>query len=305
MALMMNRTILPDQVAAWLGDVFGSPVECQVSLLSRSPGSEIHAIAATIGGKIRDLILRIVIMPDWLRRESNLIEREAKALELVRHLALPTPHLVACDPSGQRTGGPALLMTRVYGHAWPDRRRPSQHCLAQLARWLRVLHESYLGDAAVRQLPAYRPHHWPALTTASPPKWSQAPALWRRATGVVGCWHLQTTPSRTTLLHRDYRLENVLWDGDRVVGLVDWITACHGHPQSDIGHCRWNLCKGHGLEAMQFFTRSYGLAEYDPLWDLLAALGGIYDAPPTDLTQAANIDAFVAHALATYEGDLR
>jgi aminoglycoside phosphotransferase (APT) family kinase protein len=67
----------------------------------------------------------------------------------------------------------------------------------------------------------------------------------------------------------------VLWSGSRIVGIVDGATSSRGDPAADVGHCRANLTE-FGLEAPDTFLdlcRQAGVcADYDPYWDLAAAV---------------------------------
>ena len=49
-------------------------------------------------------------------------------------------------------------------------------------------------------------------------------------------------------LHRDFHPGNLLWTDERITGVVDWVSACAGPPEEDIGHCRANLAIRHGQD---------------------------------------------------------
>ena len=79
------------------------------------------------------------------------------------------------------------------------------------------------------------------------------------------------------LLHGDYWPGNILWQGDRLVGVIDWEDARVGDPLFDLANGRLEILWAYGEEAMQHFTRHYrSLSNADftnlPYWDLCAAL---------------------------------
>jgi aminoglycoside phosphotransferase (APT) family kinase protein len=71
---------------------------------------------------------------------------------------------------------------------------------------------------------------------------------------------VNASTSGSCFLHRDYRLGNTLWDGENLVGVVDWITACRGVRCGDVGHCRWNLRMSYGQSEMEIFSEYYGIS---------------------------------------------
>jgi len=70
----------------------------------------------------------------------------------------------------------------------------------------------------------------------------------------------------------------VLFEGDRLSGVVDWVNACAGPPEIDIAHCRINIALAHGLDAADEFaaiaTALYAGSEpkRQAYWDLVDCL---------------------------------
>ena len=295
----MKTASLEVFVESWLREAGVVTVEsCRLHPISLGKGSEISLVRAVRSGSTpREFVLRRIVNEDWLRREGNLIEREATALSLIRDSPIATPRVVAIDPSGKWTGCPALLMTRIEGEPWVESRQVTAQVLSHLANILRQLHDAEYGSG-LNRLPPYRPHHWRSARTVDPPVWTALRQVWDRAAAVTFAWDETASPRRQQrLLHRDYRLGNTLWFVGRLSGVVDWVTACRGDAGADIGHCRWNLCRVYGQEAVSAFSRFYGLHDYNPIWDVLAAVGGHPDTPPIDLNEAARLDDFVSSAV--------
>lgn len=64
---------------------------------------------------VSEFVLRCYVRAEWNEEEPGLAQREAAALRVVAPAPVATPELVAIDPTGERVGVPALLMTRLPG----------------------------------------------------------------------------------------------------------------------------------------------------------------------------------------------
>jgi aminoglycoside phosphotransferase (APT) family kinase protein len=232
------------------------------------------------------------------------VENEAATLTLLASLpaldppALGTPSLVAADPSGDRAGAPALVMTRLRGRyvLAPD---DVDAFLDGLATTLHAVHALPVPPGALGD---YRPWGLDDLTELPPP-WSR-PDVWAHALEIAR----RTVPAhRRVLCHRDFHPGNVLWHHGRVSGVVDWTHACIGPAAADVAHCRLNLTLLFGLEIADDFSRRYGPLDDLAWFDLVDVVGsGLVeawrwrDAGRTDITQhtlAQSFDDFLAAAV--------
>jgi aminoglycoside phosphotransferase (APT) family kinase protein len=97
-------------------------------------------------------------------------------------------------------------------------------------------------------------------------------------------------------LHRDFHPGNLLWVEERLTGVVDWVSACAGPPEEDIGHCRANLAIRLGQDWADEFLAHWqelsGTPDYHPYWDLTNVVSFDQERPEPAL------DAFVAAAAA-------
>ena len=59
------------------------------------------------------------------------------------------------------------------------------------------------------------------------------------------------------LLHGDFWLGNLLWQGDELTGIVDWEDAMLGDPLADLGKSRLEMLWALGREAMELYTACY------------------------------------------------
>ena len=98
------------------------------------------------------------------------------------------------------------------------------------------------------------------------------PEIWRKAFSLVAG---KQAPSRSCFLHRDYQHFNLLWSQERLTGVVDWIEACAGPPEIDVGHCRLNLTVLFSADVAERFRAMYEVESghrVDPWWDIHALL---------------------------------
>jgi aminoglycoside phosphotransferase (APT) family kinase protein len=147
--------------------------------------------------------------------EERDCERERVVMEAVRAAGLPVPETHA---AGMWRGRPALLLTWLPG--WPLgeelKRRPWR-------AW-RLGVTFGRAQAAIHALAA------PSPLSDHPDAWIDwlgpgHPELAERLR--------QESHQATALLHLDYHPYNVLTDGERVTGVLDWRNAMAGDPRAD------------------------------------------------------------------------
>jgi aminoglycoside phosphotransferase (APT) family kinase protein len=245
--------------------------------VSGGTSSAVHAVYVDTGASPPlELVLRRFVRGDWLAEEPDTAAREAAALELLADVGVLTPRLVAVDPDGSIAGTPSVLMTRLVGRVqWdpPD----VNSFLRALAEPLPVIHSVRVSSGGV--LPRYRPY---PLQMKRPPAWATCPDVWARAIEVL---ERDAPPgAERRFIHRDYHPGNVLWEGGRVSGIIDWVCASLGSPWADVGHCRMNIASELGIEGADDFLELYRAVsgrtgEYHPYWDIAASIGGLdFDA---------------------------
>jgi aminoglycoside phosphotransferase (APT) family kinase protein len=223
--------MLPAAARRWVEDVAGTPLT-HVLAMPGATSSDVFGLAFADG---RELVLRLHTKAEWLAAEPDIAAREAIALQALDTSDVVAPSLVAVDVDGGFCGQPAVLMTRLRGHA--DLSDASANRLRALATALRPLHRL----SAPSSLPAYRPYVRPDERAI--PVWTTSPSAWRAAFEICD----SPAPSgATALIHRDYHAGNVLVDDDVIGGIVDWPNACAGPPEIDVAHCRVNLAITHG-----------------------------------------------------------
>jgi len=221
------------------------------------------------------VVLRQFDNAEWLMEEPDLVQHEAASLQKASASGLPAPSLIAFDETGEVSGLPSIVMTKVEGQVellpndftkWTD----------GLAKILAMIHRVE-ADGFSWKYVSYT--HRDAVQL---PEWTKKPAVWQsafeRLQGKIPAF-------RETFIHRDFHPTNVLWLGDEVSGVVDWPNACRGPAGIDVGHCRVNLALLYSVEVANSFLKAYenhagSSFTYDSYWDIVSAFDFL-DGPPT------------------------
>ena len=275
----------------WVHQVLGPGSTVRESApFEHGTSSEVTALDVVDGaGKGDALVLRRFLDAAWLSREPDLAAREAAVLDALAEGPVPAPRLVAVDPTGTDAGAPAVLTRRLPGIVVRTPR--------SLDPWLRGLADLAATIHATPIPPGLRPYRpWYATSRAlAPPTWSRVPSAWASALARARAPEPAGSP---VFLHRDFQPTNVLWVGDRVSGVVDWVEASVGPADADLGHCRCNVAQDIGVEAAEALRATVGAAEYDPYWDLVSAVDFLDVADLLGPVARDRLDAFVAAAVA-------
>ncbi len=264
------RTRPPGRALAWAAAQLGGPV-ISARAIRGGMSSAVHLLTVQrTDGRRSRAVLRRYVRPDLNAEEPDIAECEAGALVVAEAIDLPTPRLLAVDPTGVQVGVPALLMSRLPGKVdwWP----------ADLDRWLRrlaelppVIHATPLPPSGV--IREFAPF---AQASYCRPDWARYPRLWERA---VEIFHGPAPNQPAVLLQRDFHPGNVLWWRGAVSGVVDWQAASIGPAVADVAHCRVNLLTI-GSDAAGRFTDSWERAagaSYHPWADVVTIIGFLDD----------------------------
>src|SRR4051812_27975058 len=274
------------------------------------PGSEVKMVRPLVGGlshvnhallaesrsgAVHRLVLRRWPSAGWPDVDIEFSpEREIAALTLLTGCEIPTPSLVAADPSGAHCEMPTLLITRLLGHPPRPAARELPEYLIQLAAGLLPVHA--IGGAST--MPPYRPYNH--LDVRLAPINARRPALWERAFDVAAGPAPGATPH---FIHRDYEPDNTLWVYGRLTGVVDWSGASYGPIAVDVAHMRATLTRRYDLEvAARFlaaFEQVHGGYRHEPHWDLRTVLDLLPEQPGRAITTEAMpaLEDLLEHAL--------
>jgi aminoglycoside phosphotransferase (APT) family kinase protein len=261
-----EHSVLSSDTLRWIATSVGAEVR-SVQRLAGSTSSTLYGVEVARSDRPLNLVLRLFTNAEWLACEPDLVRHEAASLAKAAGADVPTPELIACDESGAHYGVPAILMTHLPGRV--------ELLPADLDDWLYKLAEAIapLHALDVGEFPwRYAPYN--DVSRLEPPAWSKYPELWERAIEIVNApW----PEVRECFIHRDYHPVNVLWQDDRVSGIVDWPNACRGPAGIDVAWCRGNLAEMYGAGVAERFLRACRAVvgssfEHHPCWDLLVLI---------------------------------
>ncbi len=242
--------------------------------MKRLPGST-SSILYEVATEKSAIVLRQFDNANWLMEEPDLVQHEAASLHYAKASGLPSPSLIAFDETGEASGFPAILMTKVDGkvellpgdfNKWTD----------GLAKILAMIHRVEANDFS------WEYASYTNRNEVNIPDWTKKPDVWRvafdRLHGEIPAFH-------EAFIHRDFHPTNVLWLGEEVSGVVDWPNACRGPAGIDVGHCRVNLALLYSVEVADLFLAAYkkhlgSSFTYDSYWDIVSAFD-LLDGPPT------------------------
>ena len=168
---------------------------------------------------------------------TRAIVTQRTALQAVAGTGVPAPELLWFDDGDQTPfSRPFIVMTRVAGTVpvgWHEVPEPTRTRLAE---------QAIDALAALHDLDPY-----PLGEPVTPG--SDLERLGRRLdrvgplppvlTGAIA-WlahRIPDPPVRPAIVHGDFRMGNLVVDGDRLTGVLDWEMAAPGDPLSDLGWC--------------------------------------------------------------------
>lgn len=267
---------LQEQSVEWVKAQFDEPVEItNVQPLTGATSSTLFELVVTKNSSERSYVLRLFHQVDWLEKEPDLAKHEAASLQYAEQMGLAVPQLIAYDVTGEESGIPAVLMSKMPGSVVLQ---PSndEKWLDELASTLAKLHQNNAEDFP------YEYFSYNDVFLLEKPTWSKVQNDWMRAFYIVSG---SRPASRECLIHRDFHPANVLWENRQVSAIVDWVNACRGPAGIDVGHCRVNLAQMYGISVANDFLAAYERHAgsdftYDPYWDLVS-LTDILDGSPT------------------------
>jgi aminoglycoside phosphotransferase (APT) family kinase protein len=190
------------------------------------------------------LVLRRYETDDLIDVLPGVVADEYRALVAARLvLGDVVPEPVAADVTGAQAGRPSLLMSFLPGKAVIHGLDPRR-----LALPLELLHRSTVPNDLSRY------GHWFEIEMVAVPAWTARPGAWSKLTDVV---RSREPEAAHVFLHRDFHPGNLLWEGGKLSGIVDWPFSCHGPRGVDVAHTRGNLALVDGVAAAERFLGAY------------------------------------------------
>ena len=189
----------------------------------------------------RQYVLKVA--PVGIRRSGNTdVFRQAQLLRTLFRVGLPVPDVPFASDGEEELGTPYIIMERLPGRTFviwephasfgPDETDP---IWVQTTEALASIHaydsRTGLADWNHRAELDGQVAFWSGiLNKAEDEDWKRRGA--QLAAALDGC---DVTPGPIGLMHGDYQPGNVLFDGGRLTGIIDWELACIGPQNLDVG----------------------------------------------------------------------
>lgn len=210
---------------------------------------------------------RVVLRAHGATHSGHPAALEYELLATLRNLGLPVAEPLQLDDTRQRLPEPYLIMAFVEGTTAIPAAQVG-HCIGRMGDLLARVHDT--PTAALPKLPnrtAPVPELFDYLPTG--PAWHELTAQLRDTS-------VEPFSQAPRLLHGDFWPENLLWQKDEQVVILDWEDAALGDPLSDLASARVELRYKFGRDAMAALTRAY--ARHHPVAPRRLALWQIYVA---------------------------
>jgi aminoglycoside phosphotransferase (APT) family kinase protein len=191
---------------------------------------------------------RLVLRAHGATHNGHPAALEYALLATLRDLGVPVAEPLQLDDTRQLLPEPYLILAFVEGTtAIPATQ--ADRCISRMGELLAQVHDTPI--AALPKLP-HRTAPLPELFDYLPtgPAWRELTAQLRDITDAPYAGDLR-------LLHGDFWPENLLWQTDDQVVILDWEDAALGDPLSDVASARVELRYKFGRDAMTAFTQAY------------------------------------------------
>src|SRR3546814_913617 len=142
-------------------------------------------------------------------------------------------------------------MSRVPGVPGTD---IDESMLTAMARMLATIHAVSLREP----FRTFQSWAWEAKRVV--PAWSNHPDSWRHAFEILAGAAPSYVP---TFLHRDFSHRNLLWTGDAITGVVDWVESSTGPAWLHAGHAAPTHALAFGPEPPLQFLPPYAAVAPD------------------------------------------
>jgi aminoglycoside phosphotransferase (APT) family kinase protein len=209
-------------------------ISAQTSLLSVQDGKD----------QIIQLVVRCPGLRD-LELHPHMVSHEFRLLSYLYEAGLPVPRPYFIDADGTYLSRPCLVYSYIPGHTLSNPKDLSPY-LGQMADTLALIHR--FSTTELTFLP---------MRKEEIASWLTQPGLEDEARALLQAAWPWGQKNRSVLLHGDYWPGNILWRGERLVGVIDWEDAALGDPLADLASTRLEVLWSFGKEAMDHFTVFY------------------------------------------------
>jgi aminoglycoside phosphotransferase (APT) family kinase protein len=246
-------------------------------------GAAMHRIDVTMPSRSTTSFVLRRYLPET-GQDSAVATREAATLEALRGTPVAAPEALWLDADGTVFGRPALAMTLLPG-------RPRSAEVADDPGVVRGLAEALVS---LRWVPLDLLDHLPryddvdalvtplrdALATDDLPTSDLVDT--RAVTTTILAHADRVTAEDPSLSHGDFHVGNVLFDGARATGIVDWNHARVADPRSDLAYAAMDLALLAGTDVAEAFLAAHEELRgpfHDAAWWRLRAATAAFDDP--------------------------
>lgn len=213
-------------ISARLGEVLGEPTTGEIRQLSGGASRETYLCACRLRGEL-------VLQSEHGGKPSGEPPGQAALLQTAARAGVPVASVVAHGSDDPVLGAAWTLVEALTGTTDPK----------QIVSAAAANDAPKLIDSVAQALAAV--HRMPVDPSLAPPvedPLAQLRALYERLGEPHPIFEIafralgpDRPPSRRTLVHGDFRMGNLMVDGDRVTGVLDWELAHVGDPVEDLG----------------------------------------------------------------------
>lgn len=228
--------------------------------LTGGVSADVFRLDLRSGQSQRTVVLRI----HGSRHGGHEAQLEFDVLKAVHASGIPAAEPIAVDTTRHVIQEDYLLLEFVAGSTQVAQAEVA-HILQAMASQLKQIHATAFGDFP--RLPR-REQPFPAAY-----EWLQE----ERWAGLVALIQtIETSFSGSSvLLHGDFWPENIMWQDQQIVAVLDWEDAAIGDPLSDLAGCCVELSYIYGDHVVEPFLDAYGVALGDRtrfcLWQIHVA----------------------------------
>lgn len=225
---------------------------------------------------------RRVVLRRYRGTESTVsrAQKEFRLLKLTESLSIHTPRPLLLDDTGETAGAPAIVMSFIDGRPamvpaeapeWPG----------QVAEAIWKVHSADIGSADVRFLgPPVMMGEAVQRQIAGTERF-EGHSLGRELREAMADAAESVEDVRPSLIHGDYWAGNTLWNGGRLIAIVDWDDGKLGDPAMDVGYMWMDLMVLGEREAAGQFLKEYEQRNGGPVANFhLGTLLGLSRALP-------------------------
>ena len=224
--------------------------------------------------------------PGKLLPSAHAVEREYRVMKALQDTGVPVPPVPGLCEDVSVIGTPFFVMRYMKGRVLWDPQLPNVTSKEER----HAIHTDYITALAKLHLVDYNQVGLGDFGKVGQYLFRQYDRWWKQylasktveipAMDALATWILANLPQNdeTTLIHGDYRLDNMVYakDEPRILGIIDWELSTLGHPLSDVAYAMlaYHLVNPGKGTLMNVDLRSLGIPDENEQLDRYCSLTG-------------------------------